>query len=329
VNRAAAWGVSVGALLLTASITWLVRDVIGVAAASLLYVPVVLVAAGTGGGRVLAGAMATASAVALNVIIQQPYGTLVVHALEDGITLAVFLVVAMVTTLLVERVREAGALEDALSLKETLLRAVSHELKTPLATLKATAELEAERGSTGAARMLREADRMTRLVQDLLDWSRAGAGAMPVRPALTQAAETLREVAAMATAQVPDRPLEVHDAGTLHGRYDPTLTMRILGLLVGNATRYAPPGTVITLSATADDRHVVFSVQDRGPGIAAAEQDRVFEPFVRRSVVGDGMGLGLAIARTLARAQAGDVTVHPRAGGGAEFRVRVPRLRES
>jgi two-component system sensor histidine kinase KdpD len=99
--------------------------------------------------------------------------------------------------------------------------------------------------------------------------------------------------------------------------------------LIENAAKYSPPDAPIDLSARREGSFLAFSVADRGPGVPAAERERVFEPFYRRlSSAPDvgGAGLGLSIARGIAEAQGGNVTLHDRPGGGSVFTLRVPAI---
>jgi two-component system sensor histidine kinase KdpD len=104
-------------------------------------------------------------------------------------------------------------------------------------------------------------------------------------------------------------------------------TLRILGNLIDNALRFTPPGGVVDLVVGRDCSELVFTVADRGSGVAAAEQERIFDAFYRPtgSTPDTGhAGLGLSIARTLAELQGGTLTYAIRAGGGSEFTLRLP-----
>jgi two-component system sensor histidine kinase KdpD len=122
--------------------------------------------------------------------------------------------------------------------------------------------------------------------------------------------------------------VSLEDPATLSfGRFDFVHALRILGNLVDNAFKYAPPDTPIEVTAGTEAGALVFRVTDRGPGIPPGEQDGVFTPFYRspakQSVARSG-GLGLSIARGLAEAQRGTLTYTDRYGGGAIFELRLP-----
>ena len=110
-------------------------------------------------------------------------------------------------------------------------------------------------------------------------------------------------------------------------RCDFTLTPQIIGNLLVNAARYSPAGSLIEVSSSFDDGIVQITVADRGPGVADDELELLFKPLARgRSALTSptGTGMGLAIARTFALAQHGDVIYSARVGGGAEFRLELP-----
>jgi two-component system sensor histidine kinase KdpD len=236
----------------------------------------------------------------------------------------------------VERVRlevEAGhaeALREADRLKDALLASVSHDLRTPLTTIKALAHELSGQGDERALAIGEEADRLNRLVADLLDLSRLQGGALPVRPELTAADDLVGAVVQRVSGALGGRELRVSlaNGGTLlAGRFDLVHAMRILVNLIENANKYAPPGTPIELSVGTSKAQLTFTVADRGPGVVSSEWERIFEPFYRPvdtpPDVG-GAGLGLAIARRLAEAQSGTLAYEPREGGGSCFILRLP-----
>jgi two-component system sensor histidine kinase KdpD len=233
---------------------------------------------------------------------------------------------------LVESAERAEADRRVESLRGALLTAVSHDLRTPLTTIKGIAHEITHGGDrAGAAIIEAEADRLDGLVGDLLDLSRIHAGA--VRPQL--AVNTVDELIGMAlqraAGMLHGRSVEVDlPAGDLMaGRFDFTQTLRILVNLLENAAKYTLPGTAIGVRVRRTDYCLIIAVLDRGPGVPIGERDRIFEPFYRPpgtpADVG-GTGLGLSIARGLAEAQDGTVRYEPRAGGGSEFALELPAV---
>ncbi len=247
-------------------------------------------------------------------------------------------VLSYYAALAVERVRlvaeaeRSEALQKAEALRESLVAGLSHDLRTPLTAIKAMANRLDPRYAPEAAAIEREADRLDRLAGDLLDLSRLNAGALPLRAELNTAADLVG--AALQRRQPEHRAGRVRvipfDEGRdepLAGEFDFVQSLRILENLIENALKYAPAQTAVELSVMREGEQLLFRVADRGPGIAAAERERVFEPFYRVPDVpadAGGTGLGLAIARRLAREQRGDVRHRPREGGGSEFILSLP-----
>ncbi|HET6878172.1 MAG TPA: ATP-binding protein [Jatrophihabitans sp.] len=215
--------------------------------------------------------------------------------------------------------------------RAALLNAVSHDLRTPIATAKtAISSLRAddvpwtdEQRRELLATADEELDRLTELVTNLLDMSRLRAGALPVLTApvgLDDVVSRALDYAAPLTpveVDVPeDLPEVTADAGLLE---------RVVANLVQNAVRFSP-GHVRIAGSTLADR-VELRVIDRGPGIPQSEADSVFEAFQRRgdsSQPGAGVGLGLAIARGLTEAMGGTVTLEETPAGGATFVIGLP-----
>jgi two-component system sensor histidine kinase KdpD len=237
----------------------------------------------------------------------------------------------------VERVRlasaedEAEALRHADRLKDALLASVSHDLRTPLTTIKGIANEIARGGDPDRAQVIEEeADRLTSIVDDLLDLSRLAAGAMEVHLAVNTADDVIGAVLQRVEAAFPDREIETTLAEPwtdLIGRFDFVHTMRILTNLLDNAAKYAPLGTRIRLAVWRDGDALRFAIEDEGAGIPPADRERMFEPFMRGSSRPPGVagtGLGLSIARRLAEVQHGRLTYEPAATGKSRFVLSLP-----
>ncbi|HEX3927326.1 MAG TPA: ATP-binding protein [Gemmatimonadales bacterium] len=235
----------------------------------------------------------------------------------------------------VERARleaEAGhaeALREADRLKNALLASVSHDLRTPLTTIKALAH-DLARADDRAIVIEEEADRLNRFVSDLLDLSRLQAGASPVAMELNSLDDLVGAAVQRVSGALGDRELAVdlEDGGTmLVGRFDFSSSLRILANLIENAHKYSPAGAPIGLTVVRDGARILVTVADQGRGVAESERERIFEPFYRPAGsppdVG-GAGLGLAIARRLAEGQGGTLTCAPRPGGGSVFTLTLP-----
>jgi len=239
----------------------------------------------------------------------------------------------------VERLRleteadHATALREADRMKDFVLASVSHDLRTPLTAIKALAHDAAGRGEPSAAVIEEQADRLSRMVGDLLDLSRMKAGPFPVRVELNTAEDLIGAVVRQLGQSLDGRlqtPRLNLEQPALLGRFDFVQSMRILVNLIENADRYAPPGTTIDLDVCRRGDAIWFAVSDRGPGVPPSEAERIFHPFyqpdTRAGGRKGGAGLGLAIARGLAQAQGGDLRYEPRKGGGSVFSLLLPAM---
>lgn len=231
---------------------------------------------------------------------------------------------------LVKEAEHAEALREADRLKDIVLASVSHDLRTPLTTIKALAQSEAMQGNQAAAAIEEQADRLTRLVSDLLDLSRLKGGGFSVQPELNTAEDLLGAAVRQAQGLLDGRTLRTVvdlDSPALVGHFDFAQALRALGNLLENAIRYSPPGEPIELGATRDGDMLVFTVADRGPGVQREDVTRIFEPFYRSTNAppdSGRAGLGLSIARTLTEMQGGRIDYQARPGGGSVFSLRLP-----
>ena len=237
----------------------------------------------------------------------------------------------------VERVRLASSADEALALrkadrlKDALLASVSHDLRTPLTAIKGIAN-EIVRGEDPSRAMLieEEADRLTVLVNNLLDLSQLAAGEMRMDLSLNTADDVVGSALQRVETAFPDRDFQASLAEPwveLVGRFDFVFTMRILTNLLENAAKYAPTGTPVRLDVWRDADDLHFAVEDAGDGIPADDVERVFEPFVRgpgRPAGVRGTGLGLSIARRLAEVQGGRLAYEPGARVRSRFVLSVP-----
>ncbi len=222
----------------------------------------------------------------------------------------------------------ASALLEADKLKDALLATVSHDLRTPLTSIKAIAHEIAEGGDRRGATVEMEADRLNRYVSNLLDLSRLNAGAIRIAPELVPIEDLLGASLQQLAGVVGDRDIRVAldpNAPMLIGRFDFVLTLRALGNVIENAVRYSPAGTPVDVHAYSDGGSIRIDIADRGPGVLPADRERIFAPFQRVTADhGDGAGLGLSIARRVLEAQHGSLTFHPRPSGGSVFTLSLP-----
>ena len=238
----------------------------------------------------------------------------------------------------VERVRlsasaqRAQELQEAHSAKDAVLASVSHDLRTPLTTIKGLAHEIAIDGDDRAAIIEEEADRLNGFVRDLLDLSRVNGGFATMKIETNEAEDLIGAAAQQISGQLGDHRLQIQldpQHPLLFGLFDFVQTLRALVNLLENATKYAPPGSAIELGVRRAGPALEFFVADRGPGVPDAERDRIFDPFYRLpSLMPDvgGAGLGLAIARGIAQSQGGAVAYEARQQGGSIFTLSVPAI---
>ena len=234
-----------------------------------------------------------------------------------------------------ERVRLAAelanveALREADRLKDALLASVSHDLRTPLTTIKALAHELGALGDERSQVIEEQADRLNRLVAGLLDLSRLNAGAMPLHVELNAVDDLLSAALQDTESRLSNRSLVTQlpaDGVMLAGRFDLALSIRVLVNLIENAIKYSSAGTTITLTALREDARIRISVSDQGPGVPAGEEERIFTPFYRppsETPDAGSAGLGLAIARRMAEWQGGAVT-YTRTSQGSTFTLSLP-----
>ena len=237
----------------------------------------------------------------------------------------------------VERIRlnraeeEAEALRRADRVKDALIASVSHDLRTPLTTIRGIADEIGRGGDPARAWVIEEeAEHLGTLVDDLLDLSQLSAGQMKVTTALNTVDDAIGAALQRVEGAMQDRVVNVSlgaDWPLLVGRFDLAHTTRILANLLENAARHTPPSTPVSIRAWRDGPWLCIAVEDGGSGVAADERERVFEPFVRGADAerrSRGTGLGLSIARQLAEVQGGRLTFEPDERVQSRFLLRLP-----
>jgi PAS domain S-box-containing protein len=228
--------------------------------------------------------------------------------------------------------------QEAVAVRDEFLSIASHELRTPLTPLGLQLEMLEQSlarmspAPEGAARKLeiarRQVDRLARLVEGLLDVSRIATGRLHIEPEEMELEAALRDVV-LEHRGLADRAgcsLELVSDGPVLGRWDRGRVEQIVGNLLVNAIKYSG-GKPVEVRLTRDADQVEIAIVDRGLGIAAEDIDRIFERFERAVSARQygGLGLGLYIARQLARAHGGEIEVESQLGAGATFTLRLPR----
>jgi K+-sensing histidine kinase KdpD len=341
------------------------RSHISPATPALVLVLTVLLAAAAG-GPIVAIVVGFAAASAFDLAFIPPLWTAKIHSVDEAVAFGVFVVVAIVAgafvALLAERRRAAEAqrqriqelyeqytqvvaerqrlteeaqrielLERVDQQRSALLRSVSHDLRTPLATIKAaTSDMQADADYDPEARaelldlVGYEADRLDRLVANLLSLSRIDAGALqPDRQAIVLeelVAERARRLARL-LADVRFEmsfPPEMETVDADYSQLDQVITN-----LLENAARHAPPGSVVRISARQRESDIEVCVSDKGPGLDPTTAEELFKPF-HSGPGSQGAGVGLAICKAIVEAHGGHICAANGPSGGAVFTFTMP-----
>ncbi len=366
----AGWIVTLAGLALSTAVLLPFRSDITVATAALVLVVPVALGVAVGGFPAVPFGVA-AGFLTFDFVFIPPYSTFYVTEWEDWVSLVVYAIVGCTVGVVVAQLgraqREAEArraeaqllwaeraqlveesnrvqlLEEVDRLRAALIGSVSHDLRTPLASIKASISDLADPGlrlsDDDRATLLRtteeETDRLTRLVTNLLDMSRIQAGALVPHRSATPLDELIGAVAGRLGPMLATHRLSVEvPDGLPLADVDYLLVEQVLSNLLENAARYTPPGTAVTVGAVAvaGGREVEVAVVDHGPGVAEAERERIFDQFYRLRAEGRGpvgTGMGLAIVKGIVEAHGGRIWVEATPGGGATFTLRLPVAPES
>ncbi|HSU68516.1 MAG TPA: ATP-binding protein, partial [Tepidisphaeraceae bacterium] len=246
--------------------------------------------------------------------------------------------VAIERARLAEDARSAWERVEAEFMRNTLLSSVSHDLRTPLAAITGAAStmLETEATLPAAARhelvetVYEESERMERLINNLLDMTRLESGGLLMRKEWQPIQDVIGSSLHHLERRLKGRQVRVEAAADLPlVSFDEIAIEQVLTNLLDNALEYTPPGSRISVRAMRTSEGVALEVADRGPGLPAGTEQRVFEKFFRAHPSGSdaprrGIGLGLAICRGIIGAHGGTISANNREGGGAEFRFTIP-----
>src|SRR5207253_2443728 len=250
-------------------------------------------------------------------------------------TFAAQLALALERARLGEAASEARLEAEASRVRAALFSSVTHDLRTPLASITASASSLLEEGvpfSDEQRRellqtILEESERLNRLVANLMDLSRLRAGAMAPAKEPVLLEDLIGSVVRRLAHLLGQHPVRVRVREAVPPVPVDVVQMdQVLTNLLENAVRYSPQGAEITISAVRWQNMVEIRVADRGPGIAPEERTRVFEEFYRKDVDGrrGGTGLGLAIARAVLVAHGGFIGIEETPGGGTTVVLTLP-----
>ena len=234
-----------------------------------------------------------------------------------------------------EQARQAQVEMEAERLRNSLLSSISHDLRTPLATIVGSAStlveednaLRAEDKLKLSRAIYDEAQRMSSLVNNILDMARLDAGAVELNKQWYPLDEIIGVVLTRLQKRLADRPVSVKlPPGTPMIYVDAVMIEQVLINLLENALRYTPEGSPLEIIAEVSVAAVEISVADRGPGIPAGSEYELFEKFyrVQREAAQSGVGLGLAICKAIIEAHGGSIQAQNRKAGGAVFSFIIP-----
>lgn len=317
---------------------WGVRGYLQEGYASLLYL-LVVVASATMSGTGPAILAALLGFLSWNFFFIEPTGTFYVHNPKEWLALFVFLVIGVLCGQLAGRAREAGqveALRETDKLKSALLSSVSHDLRTPLSSIKAavTSLLQSSTSLDTASQRdlllsINEAsDKLNALIGNLLDLSRIEAGIWQPGKELNDLSDVIGTVLErfdepcnqrIRISLPPDLPLIPMDYVHI---------AQVLWNLLDNGLKYSPAHLPVHVAAHSDGSFVTVSVSDEGPGVPASERENIFEKFyrARRQVESSvpGTGMGLAICKGIVEAHGGRIWLRDDSGRGATFYFTLP-----
>ncbi len=307
------------------------------AAAFALILPLAILVVAVRFGRGPAIVASIAGVFACDFVIVPPAMAFAMPNLKDGLTLAVMTAVAGAISVMIDRLRKQVLVAERHAglegLRNTILSALSHDLRTPLAALVSASTALNENAVDAPIRpqLLRmvasEANRLNRVVSALFDLTRLQGRVPSHEHELQSIEELIGSALARLAPQLAGRSVhaDVPDETPLLV-CDPVLIEQVLVNLVENAVRYSGPGSPIEVTAWARNGEMLVQVADRGPGVPPGDEERVFQKHYHASGDGgcDGLGLGLTICRVIVSAHGGRISLQNRAGGGAKVSMALP-----
>ncbi len=225
-------------------------------------------------------------------------------------------------------------------LRNSLLSSVSHDLRTPLATITGAAssiiegseDLDIQNCKDMAEEIYREGNRLNRLVKNLLDMTRLQEGSLKLKKELYPIDDLIGAALCAVESQFAGRNVNVDiskASNEILVSVDPVLFQQVLVNLLENAIKYTPEQSPIDIEASQDDEFVDIIISDHGPGISAEKRELIFKKFYRDNPqASSGAGLGLAICTGIMEAHQGRIWVEDRPGGGARFHCQLPRSKD-
>ncbi|HEY4676268.1 MAG TPA: ATP-binding protein, partial [Candidatus Angelobacter sp.] len=324
--------------------------------ALILVLPVILIAVTQGRGPALYASILVG--LSFNFFFIGPYYSFRITRPEDVVAFVVFVTTAVLVGQLSSRLEkrvlltekqskelvhvrgeferaaaqaaEADALRKSEQLKTALLDAVTHDLRTPLTSIKAAiSTIRAESVSPEVQRELfevieEESDRLNHFIQGMMDLAKLQAGEVTLASRNVAPEEMVEDALLRAGPLLEGHPVEVAIASGLPSpKVDPRLISQVIFTLLENAAKYSGPSTKITVSVRQKDNNICFAVDDEGPGIPSELRGKVFDKFFRAGLQ-PGLGMGLAIARGIVQAHGGKIWIEDgpeRRGTSVQFMV--------
>lgn len=299
-----------------------------------LVLLVILVAVRSGRGAALY--VSIVAGLSFNYFFIGPFYSLRIQSTQDIVAFLVFVTTAVLvgqlSSRLEKRVLQAEELQRSEQLKTALLDAVTHDLRTPLTSIKvAITTLRSGHVSAEAEQELeevieQEADRLNHFIQGMMDLAKLEAGQISVQSRTVSADEVVEDALFRAGPLLKDRAVDTAVQSELPQlRVDPRLISQVLFTLLENAAKYSPPGSPIVLSVRrGEGQSIRFAVTDRGRGIAPELRDEVFQKFFRAGAQ-PGFGVGLAIARGIVNAHRGRIWIESGSNGrGTVVQFQIP-----
>jgi signal transduction histidine kinase len=227
--------------------------------------------------------------------------------------------------------------ERSVAVRDRFISIASHELKTPLTSIKGMAQLALRAIASGRADQQRlersvrmidfQADRLRQLIEELLDVSRIQSGRMALHPEATDLVALVGN-AVESLDEAGRARVQVTASGPAPGQWDPLRLEQVISNLLENALKYSAASEAVEVSVALDGDTAVLRVTDRGIGVPLADQRGLFEPFARAANAAghdeSGLGLGLFITRQIVEGHRGSISLTSRVGEGSTFTVRLP-----
>lgn len=332
--------ISIAAVFITALLGYALTGIVGYrVTALLLLVTVSLLAMFMGIGPVLVASLL--SALVWDYFFIPPRFTLQVDTAEDALLLLMYFIISLVTGVLTLRIRKVEAQqrdkeekEKTIKLYNTLLNSLSHELRTPIATIIAAADYLQGNGAAMEDKTRKElideisiaSLRLNQQVENLLNMSRLESGFIKAKKDWCDMQELVYAVVDKLTDSTEYHKIDIDiQEGMPLFKLDYGLTEQILRNLIINAVNYTPQGSVINIKAACEYNSCIITVADNGNGFPEDEIEKVFGKFYRLdNTTTGGTGLGLSIVKGFTEAQGGSVTLENIPGSGALFTIDLP-----